>query len=127
MKCDASFVVCVCINACTAARFVCLFHDASGGTVVQTEQTRLCKSVCLRRTCVSMLQRLIRGFLKIVASRRTSVEDQIRFSLQRDVPGHPYVFEVNFFDGGLSRSVFIGMDGIGEEEHIRIPYALGTP
>ena len=85
------------------------------------------KSVCLRRTCVSMLQRLIRGFLKIVASRRTSVEDQIRFSLQRDVPGHPYVFEVNFFDGGLSRSVFIGMDGIGEEEHIRIPYALGTP
>ena len=127
MKCDAAFVVCVCINVCTAARFACLFHDAGGGTVAQTQQTRLCKSLCLRRTCVSMLQSLIRGFLKIVASRRTSVEGQIRFSLQRDVPGHPYVFEVNFFDGGLSRSVFIGMDGIGEGEHIRIPYALGTP
>ena len=74
-----------------------------------------------------MLQRLIRGFHKIAASRCMSVEGQIRLSHQRDVPGQPYAFEVDFFDGDLSGSFFIGVDGIGEEEHIRIPYALGTP
>ena len=48
-------------------------------------------------------------------------------SHQRDAPGQPYAFEVDFFDGDLSGSFFIGVDGIGEEEYIRIPYALGTP
>ena len=48
-------------------------------------------------------------------------------SHQRDAPGQPYAFEVDFFDGDLSGSFFIGVDGIGEEEHIRIPYALGPP
>ena len=74
-----------------------------------------------------MLQRLIRGFHKIAASRCMSVEGRIKLSHQRDVPGQPYAFEVDFFDGDLSGSFFIGVDGIGEEAHIRIPYALGTP
>ena len=56
-----------------------------------------------------------------------SVEGQIRLSHQRDVPGQPYAFEVDFFDGDLSGSFFIGVDGIGQEAHIRIPNALGTP
>ena len=74
-----------------------------------------------------MLQRLIRGFHQIAANRCMSVEGRIRLSHHRDVPGQPYASEVDFFDGDPSGSFFIGVDGIGEEEHIRIPYALGTP
>ena len=41
-------------------------------------------------------------------------------------PGQPYIFEVQYFDGELLGSFFIGVDGLGEEEHFRIPYALGA-
>ena len=80
------------INACTTIRFVCWFFDADGATLVQRQQTGLCKSVCLRRSWGPMPQRLIRDFPKIVASRCTSVEEQIRLSLQRDVTSQPYVY-----------------------------------
>ena len=41
-------------------------------------------------------------------------------------PCQPYIFEVQYFDGELLGSFFIGVDGLGEEEHFRIPYALGA-
>ena len=75
----------------------------------------------------SMLQRLTRSFLKIVASRCTSVRGQIRLSLPGNVPVPPYRFEVDFFEGELSGLFFIGMDGLGEEEQFRIPYNLKDP
>ena len=72
-----------------------------------------------------MLQRLIRGLLKKIASR-SNVAGDIRLTLKRDGPGQPYIFEVQYFDGELLGSFFIGVDGLGEEEHFRIPYALGA-
>ena len=72
-----------------------------------------------------MLQKLIRGLLKKIASR-SSVASDIRLTLQRDGPGQPYIFEVQYFDRELLGSFFIGVDGLGEEEHFRIPYALGA-
>ena len=43
----------------------------------------------------------------------------------KSIPGEPYIFEVDLFDDELLGSFFIGVDGLGEEEHFRIPYALG--
>ena len=72
-----------------------------------------------------MLQRLIRGLLKKVGSRCTSGDAHIRVSLQKDATSEPYIFEVDLFDGEFLGSFFIGVDGLGEEEHFRVPYALG--
>ena len=114
----------LCVSTNAQPHASCTLFDADGATVVQRRQTEMCKSVCLSRNCVSMLQRLIRGLLKKVASRCASVECQVRLSLQRDVPGQPYIFEVHFFDEELVGAFFIGVDGLGEEEHFRIPYSL---
>ena len=72
-----------------------------------------------------MLQRLIRGLLKKIGSRCKSADAHIRVSLQRDAPNGKYIFEADFFDDELLASFFIGVDGLGEEEHFRLPYALG--
>ena len=72
-----------------------------------------------------MVQKLIRGLLKKIASRSSAAGD-MRLTLQRDGPGQPYIFEVQYFDGELLGSFFIGADGLGQEEHFRIPYALGA-
>ena len=86
-----------------------------------------CASQCVFAEVASPCYNVfVHGFLKIAASRRTSVEGEIRLSFQRDVPGQPYIFEVDFLDGELSGSFFIGMNGLGEEEHFRIPSAFGN-
>ena len=114
----------LCVSTNVQPHASCTLFDADGGVVVRRHQTELCKSICLSRNCVSMLQRLIRGLLKMIASR-SSVASDIRLTLQRDGPGQPYIFEVQYFDGELLGSFFIGVDGLGEEAHFRIPYAIG--
>ena len=115
----------LCVSTNAQPHASCTLFDADGATVVQRRQTEMCKSVCLSRNCVSMLQRLIRGLLKKVASR-SSVAGDIRLTLQRD-GDQDYIFEVDFFEGVLAGAFFIGLDGLGdsEAEHFRIPYALG--
>ena len=110
----------LCVSTNAQPHTSCTLFDSDGATVVQRHQTELCKSVCLSRSCVSMLQRLIRGLLKKIAIRCTSTEGQIRLSLQRDVPSQPYVFE-------LLGSFFVELDRLGKEEYFRIPYSLGQP
>ena len=117
----------LCVSTNSQPHTSCTLFDSDGATVVQRQQTELCKSVCLSRSCVSMLQRLIRGLLKKIAIRCTSTEGQIRLSLQRDVPSQPYVFEMDYFDSELLGSFFVELDRLGEEEHFRIPYSLGQP
>ena len=71
-----------------------------------------------------MLERLMRGSLRKIASR-SSVAGDIRLTLQRD-GGQDYIFEVDLFEGTLAGAFFIGVEGLGQEEHFRIPYALGA-
>ena len=115
----------LCVSTGAQTQTSCTLFDTDDGRVVRRQQTELCRSFCLARNCVSMLQKLIRGLLKKIASR-SSVAGDIRLTLQRDGPGQPYIFEVQYFDGELLGSFFIGVDGLGEEEHFRIPYALGA-
>ena len=115
----------LCVSTNSQPHTSCTLFDSDGATVVQRQQTELCKSVCLSRSCVSMLQRLIRGLLKKIAIRCTSAEGQIRLSVRRDVPSQPYVFEMDYFDGELLGSFFVELDRLGGEEHFRIPYSLG--
>ena len=115
----------LCVSTNVQPHASCTLFDADGGVLVQRHQTELCKSICLSRNGVSMLERLIRGLLKKIASR-SSVAGDIRLTLQRD-GGHDYLFQVDFFEGVLAGAFFIGVDGLGdsEAEHFRIPYAIG--
>ena len=115
----------LCVSTNAQPHATCTLFDSDGARVVQRQQTELCRSVCLSRSCVSMLQRLIRGLLKRVGRSCTSAEGQIRLSLQRDVPNAKYIFEVEYFDEELLGSFFVELDRLGEEEHFRIPYSLG--
>ena len=117
----------LCVSTNAQPHATCTLFDSDGARVVQRQQTELCRSVCLSRSCVSMLQRLIRGLLKRVGRSCTSGEGQIRLSLQRDVPNAKYIFEVEYFDEELLGSFFLDLDRLGEDEHFRIPYSLGQP
>ena len=115
----------LCVSTGAQTQTSSTLFDTDDGRVVRRQQTELCRSFCLARNCVSMLQKLIRGLLKKIASR-SGVAGDIRLTLKRDGPGQPYIFEVQYFDRELLGSFFIGVDGLGEEEHFRIPYALGA-
>ena len=84
----------LCVSTGAQTQTSCTLFDTDDGRVVRRQQTELCRSFCLARNCVSMLQKLIRGLLKKIA---TSVAGDIRLTLQRD-GGHDYLFEVDFFD-----------------------------
>ena len=102
--------------------------------LVERRQTELCKPVCISKSSVRMLQRMIRGLLRAVAAKRTGGDDGfLRVSLQREDSStfhsgappsrQPYLFDVDYFDGNLQGSFFASLDEIGQEEHDHFNFA----
>ena len=114
----------LCVSNDGTSQSRCAMFNDGETRIVERRQTELCKPVCISRSSVRMLQRLIRGLLQTVAAHRTSDEGFIRISLQREdsskihgAPSQqPYLFDVDFFDGRLQGSFFASLDEIGHED-----------
>ena len=104
---------------------------------MERRQTELCKPVCIWKSSVRMLQRLIRALLQAVAAKRTGDDGFVRISLQQEDSStfrsgappsrQPYLFDVDFFDGNLQGSFFASLEEIGHEEndHCDFEYNIG--
>ena len=82
----------LCVSTDPQPHATCTLLDSDEPRRVRRQQTELCKSICLSRGGMSMLQRLIRGLLKKIGSRCKSADAHIRVSLQKDAPSEPYIY-----------------------------------
>ena len=112
----------------------CTMFSEGGAKFVERQESELCKPVCISKSSVRMLQRLIRSLLQVFASRRTDHDERIvRISLQtEDSSGAPrsrplYLFDLDFFNGNLEGTFFASLEQLGREEHFRFAYNLGDP
>jgi len=127
----------LCISTGEKARKSCtLFDDYSQGVrVVERHQTQVCKPVCIGKSSVSLIQRLVRTLLQSVASKRTATDGFLRISLQRSVQtrsgpersDRPYIFDIHFFDDQLTGSFFVRVEQLGDAHDFQIPYSIGEP
>ena len=104
--------------------------------LVERRQTELCKPVCISKSSVRMLQRLIRALLQAVAAKRTGDDGFIRLSLQQEGSStvrrgappsrQPYLFDVDFFDGNLEGTFFARLEQLGRDEHDNFHFAYNA-
>ena len=124
----------LCVSNDGASQSRCTMFTEGGMKLVERRQTELCKPVCISKSSVRMLQRMIRALLWAVAAKRTGGDDGfLRVSLQREDSStlhtgappsrQPYLFDVDYFDGNLQGSFFASLDEIGQEEHDHFNFA----
>ena len=124
----------LCVSTDGASQSRCTMFTEGGMRLVERRQTELCKPVCISKSSVRMLQRMIRALLRAVAAKRTGGDDGfLRVSLQREDSStfhsgappsrQPYIFDVDYFDGNLQGSFFASLDEIGQEEHDHFNFA----
>ena len=127
----------LCVSNDGASQSRCTMFTEGGMKFVERRQTELCKPVCISKSSVRMLQRLIRALLQAVAAKRTGDDGFVRISLQQEDSStvrsgappsrQPYLFDVDFFDGNLQGSFFASLEEIGHEEndHFDFEYNVG--
>ena len=73
----------LCVSNDGASQSRCTMFTEGGMRFVERRQTELCKPVCISKSSVRMLQRLIRALLQAVAAKRTGDDGFIHISLQQ--------------------------------------------
>ena len=123
----------LCVSTGNQPQTTCtLFEDDdSGARLVQRSQTELCKPVCVSKSSVSLLQRMIRSLLMGIAARRTSDEGFLRISLKRPYTRERgeqrYLFDIEFFDGTLQGACFVSLQASEANPQFQIQYRIGEP
>ena len=123
----------LCVSTGNQPQTTCtLFEDDdSGARLVQRSQTELCKPVCVSKSSVSLLQRMIRSLLMGIAARRTSDEGFLRISLKRPYTRERgeqrYLFDIEFFDGTLQGACFVSLQASDANPQFQIQYRIGEP
>ena len=74
----------LCVSTEGASQSRCTMFMEGGMKLVERRQTELCKPVCISKSSVRMLQRLIRSLLQAFSARRTDHEGFMRISLQSE-------------------------------------------
>ena len=127
-------VVCgLCVSTGSQPQTTCtLFEDdVNGARVVQRRQTELCKPVCISKSSVSMIQRMIRSLLMGASAKRTSHEGFLRISLQRPYTRERgeqrYLFDIDFFDETLQGACFVSLQASEANPQFQIQYRIGEP
>ena len=126
----------LCVSTDGASQTRCTMFTDRGMKIVERQQTELCKPVCISKSSVRMIQRLIRSLIQAFSVRRTDHEGFLRISLQKEDSStlhngappsrQPYLFDVDFFDGNLQGSFFASLDEIGQEEHDHFNFAYNV-
>ena len=128
----------LCVRAGSMPQRQCSLFTDGGATLVVREQKEICKPVCVSKSSVRLLQRLIRTLLRDVAAAADSNEGPFRISLQRDdafyeKSAHPrdmppsrqtYMFDILFLEGELHLSFFAPLGRLHESQYT-IPYRIG--
>ena len=119
----------LCVSTDGASQTRCTMFTDRGMKIVERQQTELCKPVCISKSSVRMIQRLIRSMIQALSFP----EGFLRISLQKEDSStvrsgappsrQPYLFDVDFFDGNLQGSFFASLDEIGQEEHDHFNFA----
>ena len=123
----------LCVSTGSQPQTTCtLFEDdVNGARVVQRRQTELCKPVCISKSSVSMIQRMIRSLLMGIAARRTSDEGFLRISLKRPYTRERgeqrYLFDIDFFDETLQGACFVSLQASEANPQFQIQYRIGEP
>ena len=123
----------LCVSTGNQPQTTCtLFEDGdSGARVVQRSQTELCKPICISKSSISLIQRMIKSFLQGISAKRTSHEGLLRISLQRDIGrgryDQPYLFDMDFFDGQLQGSFFVNLQESEANPQFQLQYNIGEP
>ena len=117
----------LCVSTDGASQTRCTMFTDRGMKIVERQQTELCKPVCISKSSVRMIQRLIRSLIQAFSVRRTDHEGFLRISLQQEDSStvrsgappsrQPYLLDIDFFDGNLEGTFFSSLDQIGHEEH----------
>ena len=123
----------LCVSNEGAPQSRCTMFSEGGMKLVERHQTELCKPVCISKSSVRMLQRLISSLLQAFASRRTDHDERfVRISLQEeDSTGappsrQPYLIDVDYFDDNLEGTFFAGQEQLGREEHDHFHFAYNV-
>ena len=100
--------------------------------IVERHQTELCKPVCISKSSVRVIHRLVRsviqalsfpeGFLRISLQK----EDSSTFHNGAPPSRQPYLFDVDFFDGNLEGTFFASLEQLGREEHDNFHFAYNV-
>ena len=115
----------VCVRTQTTPRTTCTLQADEGMRVVERTQTELCKTVCVSKSPLGMLMKLLRNVLRSVASMLPANvrpdDEYFRVSLQRDdanyqiddpestrpQPTTPYILDVVCSYGELDLAFFL--------------------
>ena len=135
----------LCVRTQNAPRTTCTLQTDEGMRVVERTQTELCKTVCLSRTPLGMLMKLLRNVLRSVArvlpADASPGDELFRVSLQQDdanyhaeAPEHqkphlttPYIFDAMLSDGELDLAFFTTLGELDDRRLVRVPYRVGDP
>ena len=115
----------LCVSTDGASQTRCTMFTDRGMKIVERQQTELCKPVCISKSSVRMIQRLIRSLIQAFSVRRTEHEGFLRISLQKEdfstvrsgapPSRQPYLLDIDFFDGNLDE----------EHDHFHFAYNVG--
>ena len=113
----------LCISTDGASQTRCTMFTERGMKIVERQQTELCKPVCISKSSVRMIQRLIRSVIEALSFPggflRISLQKEDSSTVRSGAPPsrQPYLLDIDFFDGNLEGTFFSSLDQIGHEEH----------
>ena len=100
--------------------------------MVERQQTELCKPVCISKSSVRMIQRLIRSVIEALSFPggflRISLQQEDSSTVRSGAPPsrQPYLLDIDFFDGNLEGTFFGSLDQIGHDEHDHFHFAYNV-